>query len=135
MPHLNNKQNKNTDPVISRQDYHLTQPCPSEEEQTKTQHKSHPIQAHTNHWTNLQFSSVQSLSCVRLFVTLWTVAHQAPPSMAFSRQEYWSESPFPSPGDLPNPGIKPRSPVLQVASLPAEPKGKPRQMAVTKSGK
>ena len=44
MPHLKNKQNKNTNPVISRQDVHLTQPCPSEEKQTKTQHKSHPIQ-------------------------------------------------------------------------------------------
>ena len=43
MPHLNNKQNKNTNPIISRQDYHLTQPCTSEEKQTKTQHKSHPI--------------------------------------------------------------------------------------------
>ena len=46
-------------------------------------------------------------------VTLWTIAHQAPPSMGFSRQEYWSGLPFPSPGDLPNPGIEPRSPELQ----------------------
>ena len=45
--------------------------------------------------------------------TPWTVAHQAPPSMEFSRQEYWSGLPFPSPGDLPNPGIEPRSPALQ----------------------
>ena len=45
-------------------------------------------------------------------VTPWTVAHQAPPSMVFSRQEYWSGLPFPSPGDLPDPGIKPRSPAL-----------------------
>ena len=56
MPHLNNKQNKNTNPIISRQDYHLTQSCPSEEKQTnkqtKTQHKSYPIEAYTNHWTN-----------------------------------------------------------------------------------
>ena len=44
--------------------------------------------------------------------TPWTVAHQAPPSMVFSRQEYWSGLPFPSPGDLPDPGIKPRSPAL-----------------------
>ena len=43
----------------------------------------------------------------------WTVAHQAPPSMGFSRQEYWSGLPFPSPGNLPNPGIGPRSPTLQ----------------------
>ena len=55
-----------------------------------------------------QFSSVQLLSRFRLFATLWTVAYQAPPSMGFSRQEYWSGLPFPSPGDLPDPGIEPR---------------------------
>ena len=69
---------------------------------------------------------VKSLSHVWPFVTLWTVACQAPPSMGFSRQEYWSGLPFPSPGDLPNPGIKPRSPALQADSLPSEPPGKPR---------
>ena len=53
---------------------------------------------------------VKSLSSVQLFVTPWTVAHQAPPSMEFSRQDYWSGLPFPSPGDLPDPGIKPGSP-------------------------
>ena len=47
----------------------------------------------------------------------WTVAHQAPPSMGFSRQEYWSGLPFPSPGDLPDPGIEPRSPTLQADTL------------------
>ena len=52
---------------------------------------------------------VKSLSHVLLFVTPRTVAHQAPPSMGFSRQEYWSGLPFLSPGDLPKPGIKPRS--------------------------
>ena len=67
---------------------------------------------------------VKSLSRVRLFVTPWTVAYQAPPSMGFSRQEYWSGLPFPPPGDLPNPGIKPRSPTLQADSLPSEPPGK-----------
>ena len=50
------------------------------------------------------------LSCVRLFATLWTVAHQAPLSMGFSRQEYWSGFPFPSPGDLSDQGIEPASP-------------------------
>ena len=60
---------------------------------------------------------VKSLSSVRLFETPWTVAHQAPPSMGFSRQEYWSGLPFPSPGDLTNPGIKPRSPALQADAL------------------
>ena len=65
------------------------------------------------------------LSHVRLFVTLWTVAYQAPLSMEFSRQESWSGLPFPSPGDLPNPGIKPGSPTLQADTLPAEPPRKP----------
>ena len=63
---------------------------------------------------------VKSLSRVRLFATPWTVAHQAPPSMGFSRQEYWSGLPFPSPGDLPDPGIEPRSPALQADALTSE---------------
>ena len=54
----------------------------------------------------------------------WTVAHQAPPSMGFTSQEYWSGLPLPSPGDLPNPGIEPRSPTLQADALPSEPLGK-----------
>ena len=66
----------------------------------------------------------KSLSSVRLFVIPWTTAHQAPLSMEFSRQEYWSGLPFPSPGDLLNPGIKPRFPTLQADSLPSEPPGK-----------
>ena len=53
--------------------------------------------------------------------TPWTIAHQVPPPMEFSRQEYWSRLPFPSPGDLPNPGIKPPSPTLQADALPSEP--------------
>ena len=65
------------------------------------------------------------LSRVRLFATPWTVAYQAPPSMGFSRQECWSGLPFPSPGDLPNPGIEPKSPALQADALPSEPPGKP----------
>ena len=68
---------------------------------------------------------VKSLSRVRLFATPWTVAHQAPLSMGFSRQEYWSGLPFPSPGDLPDPGIEPRSPALQADTLTSEPPGKP----------
>ena len=92
---------------------------------------------------------MKSLSCVLLFVTPWTVAYQAPLSMGFFKQEYWSGLSFPSSGDLlgpgiepglpalqadslppeppgkPNPGIKPRSPALQADSLPAEPQGKP----------
>ena len=71
---------------------------------------------------------VVSLTRVRLFVTPWTVAYQAPQSMEFSRQEFWSGLPFPSPGDLPDPGIEPRSPALR--ALPSdcftsEPPGKP----------
>ena len=57
--------------------------------------------------------------------TPWTIAHQAPLSMGFSRQEYWSGLPCPPPGDLPHPGIEPRSPALQADSLTAEPPGKP----------
>ena len=71
-------------------------------------------------------------------VTPQTAARQAPLSMEFSRQEYWSGLPFPSPGDLPGPGIKPGSPVLQADSLLSEPPGKPHlswhlpQMQLTK---
>ena len=57
------------------------------------------------------------------FTTTWTVFFQAPLSMGFSRQEYWSGVPFPSPGDLPNPGIKPESPTLQADSLPLSHQG------------
>ena len=79
-------------------------------------------------------------SHIQLFVTPWPVAHKAPLSMEFSRQEYWSGLPFPlqeifqeisrrssrrSPGDLPDPGIEPGSPALQADSLPSEPPGKP----------
>ena len=70
---------------------------------------------------------VRLLSCVRLFATPWKVAYQAPPSMGFSRQEYWSGLPFPSPGDLPYPGNKPGSPALQTDALTSEPPGKPGQ--------
>src|SRR5574339_618164 len=71
-------------------------------------------------------NSVCLISRVGLFATSWTVAHQAPLSMGFSRQEYWSGLPFPSLGDLPDPGIEPRSPALQVDALPSEPPGNPR---------
>ena len=67
----------------------------------------------------------QSLSHVWFFATPWSVACQAPLSMEFSRQEYWSGLPRPSPGNLPDPGIEPRSPTLQADSLPSEPPGKP----------
>ena len=79
-----------------------------------------------NNWNNerLYFGLVAK-SCPTL-VALWTVARQAPLSMGFSRQGYWSELPFPSPGNLPDPGIEPRSPALQADSLPTELWGKPR---------
>ena len=67
---------------------------------------------------------VESFSRVQLFATPWTVAHQASQSMGFSRQEYWSGLPFPSPGDLPDPGVEPRSPALRADTLPSEPPGK-----------
>ena len=67
---------------------------------------------------------VKSLSHVQLFAIPWTIAYQAPLSMRFSRQEYWSGLPFPSPGFLPNPGIKPISLALQTDDLPSEPPGK-----------
>ena len=71
-------------------------------------------------------SEVKSLSHVWLFATPWTVSYKAPLSMEFSRQEYWSGLLFPSPGDLPDPGIEPRSPALQADALPSEPPGKPQ---------
>ena len=73
---------------------------------------------------------VKSLSRVWLFMTPWTAAHQAPLSMGFSRQEYWSGLPFPSPRDLPNPGIEPGSPALQADTLPSEPPGKSRLLQI-----
>ena len=68
---------------------------------------------------------MKSFSHVRLFATPWTVACQAPLSMGFSRQKYWSGLPFLSPGDLPHPGIEPGSPSLEAAALISEPPEKP----------
>ena len=77
------------------------------------------FQARTLEWVAISFSNawkwkvkVKSLSRVRLFATPWTAAHQAPPSMVFARQEYWSGLPLPSPGDLPDPGIETTPPAL-----------------------
>ena len=69
----------------------------------------------------------KSLSHVQLFVTSLTIAYPASQSRGFSRQEYWSGLPFPSPGDLPDPGIEPRSPALYADTLPTEPPGKPEE--------
>ena len=93
------------------------------------------FQARVLEWGAIPFSDhnlcgrhnkVKSLSRVRL-CDPWTVAHQAPPSMGFSRQENWSWLPFPSPGDLPDPGIEPRSPAFQADALTSEPPGKPME--------
>ena len=76
---------------------------------------------------------VKSLRHVWLFVIPWTVAYHTPPSMGFSRQEYWSGLPFPPPEDLPDPGIEPASPALWADVLPSEPPGEshdPSRMAI-----
>ena len=88
------------------------------------------------HWSVFEYGSeillltmvkvkVKLLSCVQLFVTVWTIACEAPPCMGFSRQEYWSGLPFPSVGCLPNPGIEPTSPALAGRFFTTEPPGKP----------
>ena len=71
------------------------------------------------------------LSCVRLFATPWTVACQAALSMGFSRQEYWSGLPFPTPGDLPDPGIEPPTPALAGRFFTAKPPGKQAELQLT----
>ena len=89
------------------------------------------VRWHTIKWFKfllMKWSEVKSLSCVRLFATPWTVAHQAPLSIEFSRQEYWSGLPFLPPGDIPYPGIEPGSPAVQSDTLPSEPPGKPDEM-------
>ena len=73
------------------------------------------------------------LSSVSLFATPWTVAYCAPPSMELSRQGYWSWLPFPSPGDLPDPGIEPGSSTLQADTLPSERPGQPQYNLKTRT--
>ena len=88
--------------------------------------KSIQEQIHPTKTTQLFIScEAKSFGPVRLFVTPWTVAYQAPPSMEFSRQENWSGLPFPSPGDLPNPGMEPTSLALAGRFFTTEPPGKP----------
>ena len=77
-----------------------------------------------SNWTKVKWTEAKLLSRVWLFATPWTVAYHAPQSMEFSRQEYWSGLPFSSPGDLPDPGIEPRSSTLQADALPSKPPGK-----------
>ena len=76
-------------------------------------------------WTHPQKSKVKALSRVLLFATPWTVAYQAPPSMGFSMQEFWSGVPLPSPGDLSDAGIEPGSPTFQGDALTSP--GKPQK--------
>ena len=82
------------------------------------------LQPQPNTQTQHLQSEGTSLSRIRLFAIPWTVVYQASLSIGFSRQEYWSGLPFPSPGDPPDPGIEPRSPALQADALPSEPPGK-----------
>ena len=83
-----------------------------------------PAQRRVGKHSPLGPREVKSFSHIQLFVTPWSVACQTPPSIGFSRQEYWNGLPFPSPGDLPNPGIELGSPPLQADSLTSEPPGK-----------
>ena len=90
-----------------------------------TSHSLTPLQLYLGGGGGLVAKSRPTLA------TPWTAAHQAPLSMKFYRQGYWSGLPFPSPGDLPNPGIKPRSPALQADSLPTKLQGKPTPIHYT----
>ena len=93
----------------------------------KNHNTEHRVKIHTYKPGSPHQSETES-EVVQLCLTLcdpWTVAHQAPLSMGFSRQEYWSGLPFPSPGDLPDPGIEFRSPTLQADALTSAPPGKP----------
>ena len=98
---------------------------------TKKKKKKERERKRKNNIYWVKWSEVKSLSCVLLFATPWT-AYQAPPSMGFSRQEYWSGLPFSSPGDLPNPGIELGSPAVQTDALPSEPPEKPYWVLGTK---
>ena len=84
-------------------------------------HLPQPLQSRLSYMDPLE----ECASCSVVSATPWTVAGQAPLSMGFSRQEYWSGLPFPSPGDLPDPGIEPGSPTLQAHSLTSEHQGGP----------
>ena len=102
------------------QDWEEGQLCPSKLTLPHTVFPQYPREG-----GSMAQDEMKSLSRVQLFVIPWTVAYQAPSSMGFSRQEYWSGLPFPSPGDLPNPGIEPGSPALRADALTSEPPGKP----------
>ena len=86
------------------------------------------IRVYTQNWFYNYVCVLSHFSRVRLFVTPWTVAHQAPLPMGFFRQEYWSGLPFPSPGDLFDSGIETGSPTFQADSLPSELPQKPNNV-------
>ena len=90
---------------------------------TEVKHSNNHVNLHESLVYNIE--SVKLLSRVRLFATPWAVAYQAPPFTEFSRQEYWRGCHFLLQEELPNPGIKPRSPTLQAYTLPSEPPGNP----------
>ena len=115
----------NCEKLLKRWEYHTILSAPWE---ACMQDKKQKLEPDMEQWTGSKLGKVKvkSLSCVWFFAIPWTVAYQAPPSMGFSKQECWSGLPFPSPGDLPNPGIEPRSPELQADALPSEPPGKPQ---------
>ena len=79
----------------------------------------------SDHEKKKERKKVKSLSHVQLFANPWTIAYQAPPSMDFTRQEYWRGLSFPPPGDLPDPGTEPGSLALRADALLSEPPGKP----------
>ena len=81
----------------------------------------------TNHYESQLLNDVCVLVAQLRLATPWDVAHQAPLSVEFSRQEYWSGVPLPSPGDLPDPGMEPGSPAMQADPLPSEPPGSPTE--------
>ena len=106
-PHCSGPCTHRSSPISSSLSYHLRQSLWTILSLTASTGKGQMTA-----WNEPEQVSVKLLSHVWLFVAPWTVAHQAPPSMGFSRQEHWSGLPFPSPGDLPNPGIEPGSPAL-----------------------
>ena len=91
----------------------------------ETDFSSLQTRSNLNFTVKMNVCVLSCFSCIPVdFVTMWTVAHQTPPSMGFSRQECWSGLPFPSPGDLSDPGIELESPALQADSLLSKPSGK-----------
>ena len=97
---------------------------------TMNSSEASPLKKNACYWiTQISAVARNRISSLQLFVTPWTVAHQAPPSMGFSRQEHWSGLTFSFPGDLPHPGIEPRFPTLQADALTSEPPGKPNRIS------